>query len=128
MGYIMIGLAVVLFLVYLQHKGFEKNVIRGVAWFGLNVLLILLLVVPSAKLINIKSTNLNLVTVAIGRNSLPIYLWHVAPLFLFKGFDLHQTQPLIYYFFSTLVIILITWFILKFESLNKMTDRLIYGC
>jgi len=119
-------LIIVCSLVYLQHIGFEKSIIRAVVWFALNILLIALLV-PWSKSVAVKNTKINSWVVDIGRNSLPIYLWHVLPLFLLKGFDIHQTQPLLYYICSIIATVVIVQLILRFEARNSLTKRLVYG-
>lgn len=119
-------LVIVLSWVYLQYMGLEKSMTRGFAWFILNLLLIAWLV-PMSKSTTVKSGKLCTSVVAIGRNSLPIYLWHVVPLFLLKGFDIHQTKPLLYYIISIITIMLIVKLVLRFETHNTTSDRLVYG-
>lgn len=124
--WIFLGMIVILQLVYLSHIGVEKSAIRGITWFTLNVLLIML-AIPWFIAMDINYGYVSSVIVAIGRNSLPIYLWHVVPLFLLKGFDMHQTQPLFYYICGIVVTIIIVWFVLQFEARNKVVNCLVYG-
>ena len=111
---------------YLKHIGFEPNTIRGIAWLVLNIALMLLLL-PQMKSFALSETKINQMIVAIGRNSLPIYLWHVAPLFLLKGFDVHQNAIVLYYLCAVISSILIVWLILRYEGRNKLSKHLIYG-
>lgn len=111
---------------YLKHIGFEPKTIRGVAWLVLNMVLMLLLL-PRMKFFVLSETKINDTIVAIGRNSLPIYLWHVAPLFLLKGFDIHQNAIVFYYLCAGISSILIVWLILHYEGRNKISNHLIYG-
>ena len=122
----LIAIVVACFFVYLKEIGFQKSATRATVWLVLNIMLIVGLV-PWAKLVEIKKTLVYEVLVDIGRNSLPIYLWHIAPLFFLKGFDIHQSHLLLYYFISITATAGIVWFVLRYESHNKLTDRLIYG-
>lgn len=111
---------------YLKHIGFEPKTIRGIAWLVLNMVLMILLL-PQMKSLALPETKINQTIVAMGRNSLPIYLWHVAPLFLLKGFDVHQNAIVFYYLCAVISSIFLVWVILSFEGKNGISDRLIYG-
>lgn len=124
--WLVIGLSIVLFWIYLRHIGVEKSITRGIAWLILNLFLIAWLV-PLSKSMRVKSIPLVTSVVAIGRNSLPVYLWHVVPLFILKGFGVHLTQPLFYYTISIVAIVLIVKLVLRFEAHNTISDRLVYG-
>lgn len=124
-NYLFVALVISSFF-YLKHIGFEPKTIRGIAWLVLNMTLMLLLL-PQMKSFAFRETKINQAIVAMGRNSLPIYLWHVAPLFLLKGFDVHQNAIALYYICSVVASILLVWLILRYEGRNRICDRLIYG-
>jgi peptidoglycan/LPS O-acetylase OafA/YrhL len=63
----------------------------------------------------------------MGRLSLPIYLWHVLPLFLLKGFDVHQSQPALYYLLSMVACGSTVWLVKHGEHKWRVTDRWFYG-
>ena len=111
---------------YLKHIGFEPKTTRSVAWLVLNMALMVLLL-PQMKSFILRETRINQTIVSIGRNSLPIYLWHAAPLFLLKGFDVHQHAIVFYYLCAVISSIFLVWIILRFEGKNGISDRLIYG-
>ena len=117
---------VVAFIVYLHHIGFEKSLARSIAWFALNMILIGL-VVPPLMSTHINSHQVNTVIVNMGRNSLPIYLWHVLPLFLLKGFDIHQNHVTLYYCCAVIANIAIVWLVLRLENVTKTSNRIFYG-
>ena len=148
-----LGVIVICFILYCWHIGFTPSVPRGVAWFILNVLLIALAIpwfkqlgnrlgkhLDKNRLGNSVSngsisrasdssvmSSINGIFVALGRNSLPVYLWHVLPLFLLKGFDVHQHHLLLYYFISIVTTALIVWAIFRFEGRHPMLNRVVYG-
>lgn len=118
--------------VYLLNIGMDKSPLKALIWLLMN----LLLIVVCTQAVNQRATYkkrakkhslINTILEGMGRNSLPIYLWHVAPLFILKGFDVHQTHIWWYYIASTLVIICICAFILKFENKNVFLNRVLYG-
>ena len=119
--------------IYLLNIGVDKSPLRAVVWLLMNVLLIVVSVqamnyTKPVKKVSVKKPNtMNAVLEAMGRNSLPIYLWHVAPLFILKGFDVHQTHIGWYYIISGVSIVSLCAFILKFENKNSVLNRILYG-
>jgi len=109
--------------VYLLQLGSGKSLFKALLWSALNITLITVLIDSAMANSQRKPTIIS----EIGRNSLPIYLWHVLPLFLLKGFDIHQTHVLIYYFASSISMALIVFTILRVEGRNKWLDRSLYG-
>ncbi|MBL4671851.1 MAG: acyltransferase [Arenicella sp.] len=112
---------------YLINIGADKSLLKACVWLILNLALITLLIdsaisKPSAK---------NSIISRIGRNSLPIYLWHAVPMFILKGFDIHQTYPLVYYFVASISMVLIVLAVLRLErgkaGRNKLIDRCLFG-
>ena len=65
--------------------------------------------------------------VAMGRISLPIYLWHFVPMFLLKGFGIHLTNPLLYYAVSIVTVGLIIAALIGLENKSRLLDRVVYG-
>ena len=108
---------------YLLKIGIDKSLFRATIWVVLNVTLITFLI--DAATSNTK-TKASLVS-NIGRNSLPIYLWHVVPLFVLKGFDVHQTHALVYYCLGAISMVLIVFAILSLEGKRKWVDRVFFG-
>ena len=124
------GLAAVVvasFTVYWQQIGLEPSWTQSVAWMGLNTTLVLgclhYVLAGSADY----STYSSPLIESIGRLSLPIYLWHVLPLFFLKGFDVHETHLGIYYAVAVVSSILIVWLVLRFEHHSQWLDRWVYG-
>ncbi|GHA11445.1 hypothetical protein GCM10008090_21510 [Arenicella chitinivorans] len=119
--------------VYLMHIGPEKSVLKGGAWLMMNCVLILVSIKWIQTRLSAKANKtvrrglMSNTLVAMGRVSLPIYLWHVVPMFLLKGWDIHQTQPWIYYLVSVVGASLIVAALLKMEGKNRLMDRLVYG-
>lgn len=119
--------------IYLMHIGPEKSVLKGVAWLTMNCVLILISVKWIQARVSVKANKttqhglINHTLVAMGRVSLPIYLWHVVPMFLLKGWDIHQTQTWLYYAVSVVGVSLIVAILLKMEGKNRLTDKLVYG-
>lgn len=114
--------------VYLLNIGLDKSLLKSVVWLIMNLLLIV--VCTNAMVQKSSKKNRGGIAVyleAMGRNSLPIYLWHVAPLFVLKGFDIHQTHVGLYYLVGSLSIISICIFIMRFENRNKILNRILYG-
>ncbi len=118
-------IALVLFCAvpYLLNIGPEKSWIKAVSWLVLNLSLIAVLIQAA---VTGKQSKPSMVS-AIGRNSLPIYLWHMLPMFLLKGFDIHQSHVLIYYAVALTSSLLITFAILKLEGKSKLSDRCLFG-
>jgi hypothetical protein len=122
--------------VYLLDIGIEKSPLKAMVWLVMNLLLIFVFThavtrgsnTKIGKKIKKKKSPMMASTLAgIGRNSLPIYLWHVAPLFILKGFDVHQIHVLEYYFASTVLVIVICLVILKLENRSYLLNRVLYG-
>jgi fucose 4-O-acetylase-like acetyltransferase len=119
--------------IYLMHIGPDKSVLKGVAWLIMNCVLILISVkwiqarVAAKANKASKQSLINYTLVAMGRVSLPIYLWHVVPMFLLKGWDIHQTQTGLYYSVSVASVSLIVVILLKMEGKSKLMDKLVYG-
>ena len=110
-------------ILYWLNIGVDKSLLRALVWATLNVALITLLIDTANANAQTKQT----IVSEIGRNSLPIYLWHVVPLFLLKGFGFHQTQPLAYYCVAIISLALIVWAILRVEAKSKWLDRCLFG-
>jgi len=108
---------------YLIDIDTGKSLSKAIVWSILNIALITLLIDSVTSNARAKPSIIS----AIGRNSLPIYLWHVLPLFILKGFDIHQTHTLIYYFAASVSMLLIVFVVLKFEGRNKLLNRGLYG-
>lgn len=121
--------------VYIMAIGDQNSPIKGFTWLLMNLLLIVVCTnfitsVPRANSKGKKSFRLsrtNLILAGVGRNSLPIYLWHVAPLFVLKGFDIHQSAPLLYYAVSVVTITLLCATILFLENKNRTINMFIFG-
>jgi len=110
-------------VIYLLNIGIEKSLLRAIVWMIMNIALITLLIELATSNSKAKSSLLS----EIGRHSLPIYLWHVVPLFLLKGFDFHQTHVLAYYLVSLISVALIVAAILRYAGTSKLLDRCVYG-
>jgi fucose 4-O-acetylase-like acetyltransferase len=108
---------------YLINIGADKSLLKACVWVILNLALIALLLDSATSNISAKAS----VFSDIGRNSLPIYLWHMVPMFILKGFDVHQTHELVYYFAASLSMVLLVFAILRLEGRNKWTDRCLFG-
>lgn len=112
---------------YLINIGVDKSLFKAGAWLILNLALITLLIDSATSKPSVKSS----IITAIGRNSLPIYLWHVVPMFILKGFDIHQSYPLVYYFAASISMVLIVFAVLRLEGgkegRNKLIDRCLFG-
>ena len=116
--------------VYLLNIGVNKSPLRGTVWLLMNLSLIAVCVQAMTRTPTVTAHKTNAISAcleAMGRNSLPLYLWHVAPLFVLKGLDIHQTHPVLYYLVSSVMIVAICAFILKFENKNNTLNRVLYG-
>lgn len=121
--------------VYLLNIGIDKSPLRATVWLVMNLLLIVVFTQAVTKQMNIKTTKktrkkssiMTSTLASIGRNSLPIYLWHVAPLFILKGFDIHQSHVLAYYLASIVLVTSICTVILKLENKSRFLNRVLYG-
>ena len=118
-----IAIALFCALPYLFNIGADKTLLKSFAWLILNLSLISVLIQYAVSAVQSKPSIIS----EIGRNSLPIYLWHMLPLFILKGFDIHQSHTLVYYLLGSLGMLLIVWGILKLESRNKFIDRCLFG-
>ncbi len=108
---------------YLLNIGAEKSWLKAVSWLVLNLSLITVLIQAA---VTGKQSKPSIVS-EIGRNSLPIYLWHMLPMFLLKGFDIHQSNVLIYYAVAVISTLFITLVILRLEGKSKLSDRCLFG-
>jgi len=122
----LLAILIVLAGIYLSGIGQDPNITRGLAWWSMNILLIAL-AVPWSKQLAVPASSINNVFVAMGRNSLPIYLWHVAPLFILKGFDVHQSNAALYYSVSIVSLTVIVYLILYLENKSTCLNRALYG-
>lgn len=119
--------------IYLLNIGADKSFLRALVWLLMNLLLIVICIQAMTQKVSIKkiskkkTTFISACLEAMGRNSLPLYLWHMAPLFILKGFDIHQTHTGLYYLVGSLSIIIICVFILKFENKYSVLNRVLYG-
>ena len=108
------------------------------AWYGLNVALFFLslvwinlskTVIPEVGLMPCEPRKMVVWSrvaqqlETMGRLSLPIYLWHVFPLFLLYGFDIHQTHTLIYYTLSSVSCLIIVLMVSYYEQKWRFADR-----
>lgn len=109
---------------YIQQCGLPKTAFVALAWFILNTILVLLTL--NWILNEHRPQPAKLITL-MGRHSLPIYLWHVLPMFLLKGFNIHQTYPSLYYLLSIASCILIVYMVAKFENRYSTLNRWFYG-
>lgn len=129
-------------VVYIVNIGPDKELAKGVAWMLMNLGLIAIAVAWVGKggaqghasqgakkqLKKIKTSGLPKRTlVAMGRLSLPIYLWHVVPMFLLKGFGIHLTNPLVYYAVSIVTVGLIVAVLINLENKSRLLNRVVYG-
>ncbi len=111
----------------------KSGTAHALAWFAMNVTLSIVvlqwcLAASSDFLkIGVSAKGLNGVLSMMGRLSLPIYLWHVVPMFILKGLGIHQSQPLIYYCFSIAFTVILVFVVAKFEHRYELVDRLLYG-
>ncbi len=121
------------FYFYLSLVGPEKSFTKAFAWYSLNLSLIVLSVLwmkrsnlgehaADGSKISVMNT-----FESMGRLSLPIYLWHVLPLFVLKGLDVHESQPLFYYVWGVLGCLLVVWGVLHLERRSQFIDRWVYG-
>jgi len=119
-------LCVVSAVIYLSQLGQDSNEVKGVSWWLMNCLLITLSI-PWFMQMRLAPNSVNRYLIAMGRNSLPIYLWHVLPLFILKGLDIHQSNPMIYYVASVLVTGMLVEAVRRNEGRYRLTNKAIYG-
>ncbi|MCH2191806.1 MAG: acyltransferase [Gammaproteobacteria bacterium] len=112
--------------VYLSQIGNSANILKGPAWWGFNCLLIAI-AIPWSKKLTLNTNWVNSTIVSMGRISLPIYLWHVLPLFVLKGLDVHQSHVTTYYSVSILTSLAITALLIKWENKATWSNMSIYG-
>ncbi|RBP53280.1 acyltransferase family protein [Arenicella xantha] len=132
-----IPMAVVLMTasIYLVQIGVDKSSLKGLAWLLMNCTLVAIGVqwaksTQSKKPAKRAADNPSLISnimIVMGRISLPIYLWHVVPMFLLKGWDIHETQPLIYYAVSIASVAAIIALLIWLENKFVVTNKLVYG-
>ena len=120
----LIVLAVICAVFYIFYCGQPATPVSALAWFILNTLLVFLTL--HWILVRSDAEQPKLLTL-MGRHSLPIYLWHVLPMFLLKGLDVHQTQATLYYLVSIVFCIVLIFLVAKFEKRSSLLDRWVYG-
>lgn len=117
-------------VIYLMDIGANKEPLKGAAWLIMNLSLIAICVAwfTSAKTSKSKKYGSGKTALAaMGRISLPIYLWHMVPMFLLKGFDVHQSHTIVYYAASVAGVAVIVGLLLKLENKSTVLNKLIYG-
>jgi len=125
-------------VIYLINIGPDKSLAKGCVWLLMNLALMVVCIAWAIGASSRKTKNkagkggltkvsAKATLVSMGRVSLPIYLWHVLPLFLLKGFDLHIESPGIYYSCSIVSIALIVWGFIILENRSPIVSRLFYG-
>ncbi len=121
-------------VIYLMNIGPEKSFVKGLAWLVMNLNLMIICIAWAAAVVKRKQKTLvnkhgqiNPCLVSMGRISLPIYLWHVLPLFLLKGFDVHISMPWGYYGLSIVSVMVIVGILIKLENRSSITNRVLYG-
>ena len=128
-------------LVYMLGIGAVKTPIKAITWYVFNVSLFLIAlnwihIAAPVRSIDVVQKSQPVVSFAqsaaqqfemMGRLSLPIYLWHVLPLFLLKGFDIHQTHTFIYYLTGIVLCVAVVWLVGRYENRWSSVDRWVYG-
>lgn len=121
-------------VIYAINVGPEKSITKGLAWLIMNLNLMIVSIAwatggakRGSKRLRHKQTRVSVYLVSMGRISLPIYLWHVLPLFVLKGFDVHITMPWVYYALSVFLIAAIVGSLIKLENRAPIANRLLYG-
>ena len=117
-------LVVVCAVFYMLYCGKPSTSLSALAWFTLNTCLVFLLL--DWILTSSESRQPKMLTL-MGRHSLPIYLWHVLPMFLLKGFGVHHSAPWLYYLISISFCIGLVFAVAKFENRSRFLDRWFYG-
>lgn len=121
--------------IYLVQIGAGQSVLKALAWLIMNITFIAI-GVHWARLFQHPRTGaakpvskgpVSKVLIAMGRISLPIYLWHVVPMFLLKGYDLHQSNPALYYAISIASVSLIVAILIRLEGKLWVSNKLLYG-
>lgn len=115
--------------VYISAIGPQKEAFKGLAWLVMNLSL-LVLCISWLKENRAQSRTNNLAywfLAEMGRVSLPIYLWHMVPMFLLKGWDVHQTSPTIYYATSLAGTALIVALLINLENKSALLNKALYG-
>lgn len=116
---------VVAFLAMLRILDFFVDFIPLVST-SIYIVLNALLIIYSFTLINQSNFFLQDVIAFIGINSLPIYLWHVLPIWLMRSFKIDLQVPALYYTFTTFILIALI-FSLKFIPKKGVWNVLLYG-
>ena len=113
---------VVLVVSVMVYGNTSLNILSGFGKVIANISIIYLVInlCSSEFSIRYKSTIFSI----IGRLSLPIYLWHVAPLLVLKSFHLSNE---IYYSTSVIVFVCCVFILRKLEGKNKHIDLLVFG-
>ncbi|WP_305370876.1 acyltransferase family protein [Photobacterium leiognathi] len=118
-----IDIVIVVFVVSVMGYGNTSlNILSGFGKVIANISIIYLVIKSCSSEFSIryKSTIFSI----IGRLSLPIYLWHVAPLLVLKSFHLSNE---IYYSISVIVFVCCVFILRKLEGKNKHIDLLVFG-
>lgn len=109
-----------LFLVGITLYGYSTNdLLVGLGKTVANISIIIILF-SLLEYSNYKSSFLE----KIGRVSLPIYLWHVAPLLILKNLPISESM---YYSVSTIFFILFIYLFVAYEGKSTLTNKYIYG-
>lgn len=109
---------------YFLHFGNENNLARSIAWFVMNCSLIFIALNWADA--HPRNTHQRVIE-TIGRYSLPIYLWHVVPMFLLKGFDLHFSYPRTYYLVCVLFMVFLIFVIQLDKVRHGYAKILVFG-
>ncbi len=116
-------------VIYFLHIGPQKELLKGAGWLIMNLSLIVISVVwmmTSHKHRSDPKGGMAVLT-TMGRISLPIYLWHMLPMFLLKGFDIHQSHTVVYYIVSVVCTTMIVMALIKFENKSGLLNKTVYG-
>ncbi|MEO0368452.1 MAG: acyltransferase [Pseudomonadota bacterium] len=117
----------VAFISYLFAIGESPTPARAVAWLALNLLGFIFCWHWFKTKSKQSPAWFGSLLSDMGRLSLPIYLWHVVPMFILKGFNVHSSQILIYYAVSIMSCALIVWLIIRLENHSPLLGRWLYG-
>jgi len=117
-------------VIYMVNIGPDKELVKGLAWLLMNLCLLVIAVAwiqRENKQKQKKSSGIRNHLISMGRNSLPIYLWHMLPMFLLKGFDIHERNTTAYYLVSAVSVTLIVLILIRLENKSSISNRLFYG-
>jgi len=128
-------LLIVLATLVLVHFGKVNSSLSAVIWFSFNILLgiaslqwcLAYMSQPAMKQSATVLSQHDSLLADLGRLSLPIYLWHVVPMFILKGLGIHQTLAVLYYFLSVIFMLALIWCVIRFEGRSALLDRWFYG-